>query len=187
MGLIRGRKLLLSCLLWAIPTLSLAETVQVLMTTDKGNITLELYPDKAPATVANFLGYVRSNFYDGLIFHRVIKGFVIQSGGYTVDLVQKEPGAPVINEARNGLKNQRGTLAMARHADPDSATSQFFINLRHNDHLDKRPGYAVFGRVIEGMKVADAIGKTRVTEKEDLTDLPLKPVRILSIREIKAP
>src|SRR5690606_20370188 len=125
--------------------------VQVNVKTDKGDFTIELYPDKAPETVANFLGYANRYFYDGLIFHRVVKDFVIQTGGYTFDLSTKETDDPVINESDNGLKNRRGTLAMARHADPNSATSQFYINVRDNSSLDAsagKPGYTVFGKVV---------------------------------------
>ena len=143
-----------------------------------------------PATVDNFLDHARNYFYDGLIFHRVVKGFVIQSGGHTFDLTAKEPGEAVINESANGLKNVRGSIAMARHADPDSARTQFFINLRDNGNLDPagdKPGYTVFGRVTTGMEVVDAIGDVRVQSLGNFTHLPVIPVRILSIREITEP
>jgi peptidyl-prolyl cis-trans isomerase A (cyclophilin A)/peptidyl-prolyl cis-trans isomerase B (cyclophilin B) len=135
------------------------------MQTNYGNITLELYPDKAPQTVANFLRYVDSGFYENTIFHRVIPGFMIQGGGFDLDYRQKETLKPVANEAGNSLENLRGTIAMARTQDPHSATAQFFINVANNDFLNYRSpdpqgwGYCVFGRVIEGMGVADEIAK----------------------------
>ena len=159
----------------------------VLIKTDRGPITAELFADKAPATVANFLQYATNYFYDGLIFHRVVAGFVIQTGGYTYDLVQKETRDPVVNESSNGLRNRRGTLAMARHADPDSATSQFYINLSNNTNLDMRgstPGYTVFGQVTDGMKIADQIGKVPVMQEDIFGHMPVEPVQILSIRII---
>ena len=143
----------------------------VLMQTSKGDITIELDTEKAPLTVANFLGYVNEGFYDGTIFHRVIENFMIQGGGMTAGMEQKKTKAPVKNEADNGLKNSRGTIAMARTQVVDSATAQFFINVVDNDFLDhqaKTPsgyGYAVFGRVIDGMDAVDAI---RVIEAADL-------------------
>jgi len=164
--------------------------VQVLVKTDQGDFTLELYPDRAPKTVANFLDYSRRYFYDGLIFHRVVKDFVIQSGGYTFDLSAKETDEPVVNESANGLKNTRGSLAMARHTDPDSATSQFYVNLKNNSSLDAKggkPGYTVFGKVISGMETVDAIAAVRVRREGAFTHLPAQPIQILSIREISAP
>lgn len=140
-----------------------ADPVRVRMQTNYGNITLELYPDKAPQTVANFLRYVDSGFYENTIFHRVIPGFMIQGGGFDIDYNQKTTGVAIPNEANNGLKNLRGTLAMARTSDPHSATAQFFINLVDNDFLNYRSsdpqgwGYCVFGKVVDGMKVADEI------------------------------
>lgn len=140
---------------------------KVTLDTVKGTITLELDEDKAPATVANFVEYVKSGHYDGTIFHRVIDGFMIQGGGFTKDMDQKPTREPIRNEAMNGLKNARGTIAMARTAVVDSATSQFFINLVDNDFLDfSSPtpqgfGYAVFGRVTDGMEVVDDIAKAR--------------------------
>jgi peptidyl-prolyl cis-trans isomerase B (cyclophilin B) len=141
----------------------LAENPKVVIQTNKGDITVELDGDKAPATVKNFLTYVDEGFYDGTIFHRVIEGFMIQGGGFDKDMKQKPTHAPIENEADNGLKNERGTIAMARTSDPHSATAQFFINLKDNDflnHTSNDPsgwGYAVFGRVTEGMDVVDAI------------------------------
>ena len=137
--------------------------MQIQMDTSMGTITLELYPDKAPKTVANFVNYVNEGFYDSTIFHRVIPEFMIQGGGFTSAMVQKPPSAPIKIEANNGLKNHRGTIAMARTSDPHSATSQFFINLVNNDFLDFKSespegwGYAVFGKVIDGMQTVDKI------------------------------
>lgn len=137
---------------------------QVSLHTNKGDIRIELYPDKAPVTVANFLQYARDGFYDGTVFHRVISHFMIQGGGYSTDMIRKPTRDPIQNEAANGLKNARGTVAMARTADPHSATAQFFINVEINANLDHTGtgnsrdwGYAVFGRVIEGMDVVDEI------------------------------
>ncbi len=138
-----------------------AAAPKVLMKTSLGDITLELYPDKAPKSVENFLAYVKSGFYNGTVFHRVIPGFMIQGGGFTADLRQKKTRAPIAIESRNGLSNLRGTLAMARTADPNSATAQFFINTVDNPRLDyagdANPGYAVFGKVVDGMDVVDKI------------------------------
>ncbi len=139
---------------------------RVLFKTSGGRFVVELYPQQAPKTVENFLRYVREDFYDGTIFHRVISGFVIQGGGYTADFERKPTHSPIKNEADNGLRNARGTLSMARTNDPDSATSQFFINLVDNAALDRRSasaagaGYAVFGKVVEGINVIDAIAQT---------------------------
>lgn len=136
---------------------------RVLISTSAGNIVVELNREKAPLTVENFLGYVERGFYEGTIFHRVISGFMAQGGGFTTDFKQKPTQAPVKNEADNGLKNQRGTIAMARTSDPHSGTAQFFINTVDNDFLDYRSptpngwGYAVFGRVVEGLDVLDKI------------------------------
>jgi len=138
-----------------------ATASKVLLKTSMGDITLELYPDKAPKSVENFLGYVNSGFYDGTVFHRVISNFMIQGGGFTADLRQKKTRAPIANESKNGLSNLRGTLAMARTADPNSATAQFFINTVDNPRLDyagdANPGYCVFGKVVAGMDVVDKI------------------------------
>ena len=139
------------------------ENPHVVLHTNQGDITLELYPNKAPKTVENFLQYVRDGFYDGTIFHRVISNFMIQGGGYTQDYKRKRTRAPIPNEADNGLSNLRGTIAMARTADPHSATAQFFINVVDNKFLDYRApttrgwGYCVFGRVVDGMDVVDKI------------------------------
>ncbi len=145
-------------------TAEAATPVRVLMTTSMGDITLELDAEKAPKTVANFVRYAKEGHYDGLVFHRVIKDFMIQGGGYDSEYHQRKTHEPIENEARNGLKNDRGTIAMARTNDPHSATSQFFINHKDNDFLNFTPqrsmGYAVFGKVTAGMDVVDAIAET---------------------------
>lgn len=166
------------------------ETIHLEMQTDEGTMLLALYPDKAPATVASFMERVRDHYYDGLIFHRVLDGYIIQSGGYRFDLTAKEPGDSVVNESDNGLANERGTLAMARQDDPDSARAQFFINLSDNPNLnasDDEPGYTVFGEVIDGMEVADAIGAVKTRRAGSHRDVPVVPIRILSLRETEAP
>ena len=158
---------------------------RVLFETSMGDIVIELDPEKAPKTVKNFLGYAESGFYDGTIFHRVIDGFMIQGGGFTEDMTQKPTGEEIANEADNGLKNKRGTVAMARRGDPDSASSQFFINTVNNrplDHTGKSPqgwGYAVFGEVVEGMDVVEAIEKVKTGTKEMFQDVPIESVVIL--------
>ena len=156
----------------------------VRLKTSKGGILIELDEKAAPATVANFLEYVDSGFYDGTVFHRVIKGFMIQGGGLTADMKRKPTRSPVNNEASNGLKNLRGTIAMARTSDPHSATSQFFMNHRNNGFLDYagpgKPGYAVFGKVVEGMEVVDAIAAVKTTGRAGMNDVPVEPVIIES-------
>ena len=158
----------------------------VLMRTSAGDLTIELYPNEAPATVANFLQYVEDGFYDGTIFHRVVRGFVIQGGGFTADMVEKETRAPIENEARNGLMNLRGTLSMARTMDPHSATSQFFINTKDNAMLDHTEpttrgwGYAVYGMVISGMEAVDQIEASRVVSRAGHNDVPETPIVIES-------
>ena len=160
----------------------------VTMETSLGSIQIELYPQEAPRTVENFLAYVRDGFYDGTIFHRVVPGFVIQGGGFSADMQEKRTRPPIPNEAANGLKNSRGTLSMARTMDPNSATSQFFINLRDNAALDYRGnsaremGYAVFGKVVSGMDVVDRIGKVATTSRGPYQDVPVQPVVIESAR-----
>jgi peptidyl-prolyl cis-trans isomerase B (cyclophilin B) len=154
------------------------------LTTNHGVITLELDSTKAPKSAANFLAYVEAGHYDGTIFHRVIDGFMIQGGGFTPDMQQKPTNAPVENEAGNGLKNERGTIAMARTNDPHSATSQFFINVVDNDFLNFRApsgngwGYCVFGRVVEGMDVVDKIRKVKTGNKGFHQDVPAEDVVI---------
>ena len=164
-----------------------AKKVQAVMETTKGKIVLELFSDKAPVTVKNFIDYAKSGFYDGTVFHRVIPGFMIQGGGFPPDMGRKETKASIKNEADNGLKNERGTVAMARTPDPDSASSQFFINLVNNaslNHRGKTPdgwGYAVFGKVVEGMDVADSIAKVATGAKGPFRDVPIDPVIIQKV------
>jgi cyclophilin family peptidyl-prolyl cis-trans isomerase len=165
-----------------------AANPKVVMKTNLGDITIELYADKAPITVKNFLNYVEKKFYDGTIFHRVINGFMIQGGGFMPDMAQKETGPPIKNEAGNGLKNGLYTIAMARTNIVDSATAQFFINVADNnglDHKDDTPqgyGYAVFGKVIDGTDVVDKIKAVKTTTKGMYKDVPVKPVVIEKIR-----
>jgi cyclophilin family peptidyl-prolyl cis-trans isomerase len=158
----------------------------VKLQTSMGNIVIELNEQAAPVTVKNFLGYVQSGFYDGTIFHRVIPGFMIQGGGFTPKMIRKKTLDPIINEAKNGLSNKRGTIAMARTNNPNSATSQFFINHRDNDFLnymdDNQPGYAVFGKVIEGMDVVDAIASVKTTTRDGMENVPVEPVEIVSAK-----
>jgi cyclophilin family peptidyl-prolyl cis-trans isomerase len=159
------------------------------METTLGKIEIELFEDKAPITVKNFLSYVNDKHYDGLIFHRVINGFMIQGGGMDKDMKEKKTKAPIKNESSNGLKNDRGTLAMARTGVPDSATSQFFINVKDNDFLNKANardgvGYAVFGRVIKGMDVVDKIKAVEVGNKGGNGDVPLTPIVIKSVKVV---
>lgn len=162
----------------------------VLMKTSMGDIELELNTQKAPKTVANFLSYVQDGFYDGTIFHRVIGNFMIQGGGFTPDMKQKETKPPILNEAGNGLKNLRGTIAMARTPEVNSATSQFFINVVDNpnlDHKDETPkgfGYAVFGKVIKGMDVVDKIKEVKKTAKRYHQNVPVEPVIIQSMKVV---
>jgi cyclophilin family peptidyl-prolyl cis-trans isomerase len=164
----------------------------VRLETSMGAIVIELDRQAAPVTVKNFLGYVESGFYDGTIFHRVIPGFMIQGGGFTKDLDRKKTRNPIINEAKNGLSNKRGTIAMARTNDPNSATSQFFINHTDNTPLDytgRNAGYAVFGKVTEGMEIVDAIAAIKTTTRKDkkgvdMQDVPVEPVVITSAKMV---
>ena len=157
-----------------------------MLTTEKGDIVIELFPQQAPITVDNFVKLVNEFHYDGLIFHRVIKGFMIQTGGFTFDLSRRESPRPAIaNESSNGLKNKRGSVAMARMADPDSAQAQFFINHKSNRTLnarDDKKGYAVFGQVISGMEVVDAIASVETQAVSFYRDVPVEAIRILSAR-----
>jgi peptidyl-prolyl cis-trans isomerase A (cyclophilin A) len=175
--------------------MNLATTIQaentnpkVTMKTSMGEVTIELYPDKAPITVNNFLSYVDEKFYDGTIFHRVMKGFMIQGGGLTPDLRSKPVKPAIKNEATNKLENRRGTIAMARMPDIDSATCQFFINHVDNpglDHRDNTPegyGYAVFGKVIKGMDVVDAIANVKTMTRNGRANVPGETITIISIR-----
>ncbi|QCU90373.1 peptidylprolyl isomerase [Thiomicrorhabdus sediminis] len=164
---------------------------QVLMETSAGTVMLELYPDKAPKTVENFLAYVNEGFYDGTIFHRVIGNFMVQGGGFTEDMNKKITRAPIMNEADNGLRNRIGTIAMARTNDPHSATAQFFINVAQNSFLDFREktprawGYAVFGRVIKGMKTVNQIRSARTGFVNGMKDVPIEPITIIKMRQVK--
>ncbi len=157
--------------------------------TTLGDFTIELLPKEAPITVENFERYVRAEFFDGLIFHRVIPGFVIQGGGLTPDMSQKDNHAPIKNEADNGVKNVRGFLSMARTNDINSATSQFFINLKDNEFLDHKPGsygYAVFAKVVDGMDVIDQIAGVKTGRRRGHDDVPVEDVMIISAREVAA-
>ncbi|HEX3838737.1 MAG TPA: peptidylprolyl isomerase [Steroidobacteraceae bacterium] len=157
--------------------------------TTLGDFTIELMPKEAPVTVENFERYVREEFFDGLIFHRVIPGFVIQGGGLTPDMSQKDNHEPIKNEATNGVKNERGYLSMARTNDINSATSQFFINLKDNDFLDHKPGsygYAVFAKVVDGMDVIDQIAGVKTGRRRGHDDVPVEDVVIISAREVAA-
>jgi len=164
--------------------------VKVLMKTTKGDITIELAPAQAPVTVKNFLAYVKSGFYNGTVFHRVIPNFMIQGGGLTAELREKDANAAIKNEAGNMLKNRRGTIAMARTSEVDSATCQFFINLKDNaslDHKDNTPdgfGYCVFGKVVAGMDVVDAIAKLKTGSRRGMGDVPLETVTIMSVEVV---
>jgi len=153
----------------------------VVMTTNVGVIELEMLPVQAPKTVENFLMYIEKGFYKGTIFHRVIDDFMIQGGGFDKDMGRKDTFPPVLNESLNGLKNDKGTIAMARTRDPDSATAQFFINLKNNDFLNPRgrqAGYAVFGKVISGIEVVESIGKTRTGVVGPYRDVPIDAIVI---------
>ena len=154
--------------------------------TSAGSFRLELREDKAPATVENFLTYVRDGYYNGTIFHRVIGNFMIQGGGFTADFEKKTPRDPIRNEADNGLKNLKGTIAMARTGQPHSATAQFFINVQDNQNLDHRAptgqgwGYAVFGKVISGMEVIERIKRAETTRRPPYSDVPVETILIKS-------
>lgn len=161
---------------------------KVELQTNMGRIVLELDQEKAPVTVKNFLTYVRDKHYDGTIFHRVIPGFMIQGGGYTAKMEEKSTNSPIANEGRNGLKNLRGTIAMARRGDPNSATAQFFINHKDNASLDYPSydgfGYAVFGRVVQGMDVVDKIAQVPTTTRTMHENVPVEPVVIQTAKII---
>jgi peptidyl-prolyl cis-trans isomerase B (cyclophilin B) len=166
---------------------------QVLLETSKGNFTLELYPDKAPKTVDNFLQYVKAGFYNNTIFHRVIPDFMVQGGGFTPDMTQKPTRAPVQNEADNRLLNERGTVAMARTGDPNSATGQFFVNLKNNGFLNFTGkttsgwGYTVFAKVVDGMDVVDVIAAVPTTRKGMYENVPVEAVIIKKASLVHAP
>ncbi|MHC4622994.1 MAG: peptidylprolyl isomerase [Planctomycetota bacterium] len=163
---------------------------RVKLETSKGDIIIELNEEAAPVTAKNFLRYAEEGFYDGTIFHRVIRNFMIQGGGFTAGMVQKRTHPPIVNEASNRLKNLRGTIAMARTSNPNSATSQFFINHKDNDFLNRvenrNPGYAVFGKVVEGMDVVDAIAAVKTAKKGRYADVPVEPVTIISAKTVPA-
>jgi cyclophilin family peptidyl-prolyl cis-trans isomerase len=164
---------------------------KVVLETSKGKIVLELFPDNAPETVKNFLDYVDAKYYDGTVFHRVIPNFMIQGGGFTTDMKRKTTQAPIKNEADKGLKNERGTISMARTGDPHSATAQFFINSKNNDFLNHRSktqqgwGYTAFGKVVEGMKTVDAISAVKTKTLGGFRDVPAEPVVITSATRLK--
>ncbi|MEY3862087.1 MAG: hypothetical protein RIR60_453 [Pseudomonadota bacterium] len=172
----------------ALSTPLLAANPLVTIETNRGDIVVELYPEKAPKTVANFMQYVDSGYYKETIFHRVINRFMIQGGGFNADMTEKPGLAPIVNEAANGLKNEPGTLAMARTSDPDSATSQFFINLENNVPLNYQGndpeliGYCVFGRVLKGMDVVRDIGASPTMNVGPYYDVPKSTVRILAVK-----
>ena len=164
---------------------ALAANSHVLLSTTAGNIEIELDSQKAPVSVKNFLDYVNSGYYNNTIFHRVIPGFMVQGGGFTADMQQKTTNAPIKNEADNGLRNLRGTIAMARTAEKDSATSQFFINVADNaflDHGQRDFGYAVFGKVTKGMDVVDKIAQVPTENVGPYQNVPSKPIVITSVK-----
>jgi cyclophilin family peptidyl-prolyl cis-trans isomerase len=182
---------LLLPLVMANGPLQAAAAPTAIIHTSMGDITIELFPDKAPVTVGNFVNYAKSGFYDGTIFHRVISNFMIQGGGFTPDMIKKPTGEPIANEANNGLSNERGTIAMARTNQPHSATAQFFINVQDNPNLDytgesssRAWGYAVFGRVTGGMDVVDRIRSVQTASKPPFADVPVEPVVIESVEII---
>ena len=170
---------------------ALAANPMVELKTSQGDITVELYADKAPKSAENFVQYVKDGHYNGTVFHRVIDGFMIQGGGFDADMKQKATRAPIENEAKNGLKNEPGTLAMARTADPHSASSQFFINLAPNTFLDYPSrdgwGYAVFGKVVKGMEVVEKIGKLPTANRGFHQNVPVEPVVIENARLLEPP
>ena len=196
---------LLSCLLAATLSISMSvawaqsddpvENPRVLMKTTDGDITIELFADKSPITVENFLRYVDDGHYDGTVFHRVISNFMIQGGGFDTELKEKPTRDPIVNESKNKLHNTRGTLAMARTSDPGSAAAQFFINQRSNLRLDwsgGKDGYAVFGEVVDGMQVVDIISLTDTGSAQAQTtrgptifqDVPVQPIVVLSVTRL---
>lgn len=177
-------------LLLTLPSAHLAQggTIEVVMKTSKGDMVIELYPDKAPITVKNFLSYVDEKFYDGTIFHRVIKNFMVQGGGYTADFTLKPTKATIRNEADNMLKNERYTIAMGRRMEPHTASAQFYINHIDNPGLDHTSktlegwGYCVFGRIIQGTEVVEDIAKSRTMTKRGMQDVPRETITIESVR-----
>ena len=185
----RWRHLIGGLLAWAGGSATAEEVVQplVALETSVGTITIELWPAKAPASVANFLQLVDDGFYRGTVFHRVMAGFMIQAGGYDAALNYREAPRQVVNESSNGLRNRRGTLAMARHSDPDSAGSQFYVNMVDNAHLDAvggKPGYTVFGRVVDGFAVAEEIEFAETGVVAGTPNVPLEAIVILDARRV---
>ena len=186
-NLMKFKKLLL-CGLLLSSSLNAIAAPSVEFQTSQGNFTVELYPEKAPKTVANFLQYVKDGFYENTIFHRVINHFMIQGGGFERDLSEKSTRAPITNEASNGLLNELGTIAMARTADPDSATAQFFVNLTDNQFLNyvgpdpDQIGYCVFGKVTSGIEVVQKIGLVQTNTVGRNSDVPVKPIIIKSVK-----
>ncbi|MDE0103773.1 MAG: peptidylprolyl isomerase [Bryobacterales bacterium] len=177
--------LLAAALSATAPCPSLAANPTVTLSTSMGEVRIELFPELAPRTVANFLAYVRSGFYDDTVFHRVIEGFVVQGGGFTPELVPKPTRKPVRIETKNGLQNDRGTVAMARQEGRNTATSQFFVNLQPNAALDRGAigyGYTVFGRVVEGMDVVDRISRVQTSRRGPMEDVPILPVFLESAK-----
>lgn len=177
-----------STVLLAAPSFGQDTPPRVALETNHGTIVLELNPEKAPITVENFLGYVDRGWYDSTIFHRVMDGFMIQGGGFDTSMQKKITRPPIKNEGGNGLRNDRGTVAMARTGEPDSATAQFFINLQDNDFLNRAEapdgvGYAVFGKVVEGMDAVDAIAKVKVNEPGRLSNA--QPVETVVMKSVK--
>jgi peptidyl-prolyl cis-trans isomerase B (cyclophilin B) len=171
-----------------LPTSATAANPVVVMETSMGPIKIELFEDKAPITVKNFLSYVDDKFYDGTIFHRVIPTFMVQGGGFEPGMKQKKTKDPIKNESKNGVANERGTLAMARTNDPDSATAQFFINTVDNKFLNRKdddnPGYCVFGKVIEGMDIVDKIKGVKTGNRPPHQNVPVEDVTIKSVRRV---
>ncbi len=186
-----SRRTNISLLIWCITVSQVAagKCNKVEFITDSGKFSIEIYPDDAPLTSANFLRLINDFHYDGLIFHRVVPGFVIQTGGYTFDFTpRKSQTPPVQNEGTHKLKNVRGSVAMARTSDPHSAQSQFFINIADNPSLDSsatRHGYAVFGKVVDGMATVDAIAAKKTQSNSLFRDVPIAPIRILKARELQ--
>ena len=176
----------------AAPLAHAATNPVIEMITSMGTVRIELYPDKAPKTVENFLQYTKDRFYDGTVFHRVIPGFMVQGGGFTAEMEQKKTREPIANEAQNGLKNETGTLAMARTSNPHSATAQFFINVANNEFLNftgptqQGFGYCVFGRVTQGMDVVNKIVAVPTGNRSGHQNVPLKPIIIQSMRIVSS-
>lgn len=181
-------KSIFAVLVMSFSLAAFAANPKVLVVTNQGEIELELFKDKAPKSVENFLAYVKKGFYKGTIFHRVIDGFMIQGGGFTKDMVQKPTEKPIQNEATNKVANEAGTIAMARTMDPHSATAQFFINVNNNEFLNNRDsspqgfGYAVFGKVTKGMPVVNKIKTIPTGNKNGMDDVPTNTVEILDVK-----